>query len=120
MKIAISSQGKEMSSTVDPRFGRARYFIVVDTETDAFTVHDNSQNLNAAQGAGIQAATNVANLGVQGVISGNVGPKAHSTLTAAEIDIYIGASGTVQDAVNAFKAGILTKADKANVRDHWI
>jgi len=120
MKIAISSQGKEMSSPVDPRFGRARYFIVVDTETDAFTVHDNSQNLNAAQGAGIQAATNVANLSVQGVISGNVGPKAHSTLTAAGIDIYLSASGTVQNAVDAFKAGTLTKVDKANVSARWM
>ncbi|HUT62534.1 MAG TPA: NifB/NifX family molybdenum-iron cluster-binding protein, partial [Anaerolineae bacterium] len=105
MKIAISSQGKDMESAIDPRFGRTRYFIVVDTETGSFTLHDNEQNLNALQGAGIQAAKNVTDFGAQAVISGNIGPKAFATLNAAEIDVYTGAFGMVQDAVTAFKEG---------------
>ncbi|NQU20396.1 MAG: NifB/NifX family molybdenum-iron cluster-binding protein, partial [Candidatus Nealsonbacteria bacterium] len=52
MKIAVTSQGPDLTSQVDPRFGRAKTFIVVDTETDEFSVHDNTQNMNAAQGAG--------------------------------------------------------------------
>ena len=79
MKIAITSQGKELESPVDPRFGRAKFFIVADTEQEGFTVADNGQNLNAAQGAGIQAGRNVVDLGVQAVITGHVGPKAFAT-----------------------------------------
>ena len=63
MKIAITATGKEMTSNVDPRFGRAKYFIVVETDTNESAAHDNAQNLNAAQGAGIQAGETVARLG---------------------------------------------------------
>ena len=119
MKVAISAQGKEMSSVIDQRFGRAKYFIVIDSETGAFTAHDNSQNLNAPQGAGIQAAKNVTDFGAEAIISGNVGPKAFATLNAAGITVYTGASGTVQETLEAFKAGNLNKTEKATVEGHW-
>jgi predicted Fe-Mo cluster-binding NifX family protein len=112
--------GNEMSSAVDSRFGRARYFIVVDTETGEFSAHDNAQNLNAAQGAGIQAGQNVADLGVEAVVTGNVGPKAFRVLQAAKVKIFIGAAGTVQEAVEAVKAGQLQAVDQANVDGHWM
>ncbi len=64
MKIAITAQEKELSSEVDLRFGRAKFLLVVDTETGDFEVHDNELNLNAVQGAGIQTGQNIANLGV--------------------------------------------------------
>ena len=57
---------------------------------------------------------------MQVVISGNMGPKAFSTLHAAGIDIFTGASGTVQDALDAFKDGSLQKSEKANVEGHWM
>ena len=119
MKVAITSQGQDFDSQVDPRFGRARFFVVIDTETDALEAHDNVRNLNASQGAGIQAARNVADLGVEAVITGNVGPKAFSGLQAANIRTHVGASGSVQDALEAFKAGKLGQADGANVEGHW-
>jgi len=118
VKIAITATEKDISSSMDPRFGRAKYFIVVDVDTNESSVHDNSQNLNAAQGAGIQAAQNVASLDVQAVISGNVGPKAFRTLDAAGIKIYLGA-GTVADAIQKFKAGELKEASTSNVEGHW-
>ena len=120
MKVAISAQGNELTSPVDPRFGRAKYFIVVDTESGEYTSHDNAVNLNALQGAGIQSAKNVADFGARAVISGNVGPKAFTTLQTAGIDIYLGASGTVQAAVDAFNAGTLKKVDGANVQGRWM
>ncbi len=119
MKIAVSATGNEMASNVDPRFGRAKYFIVVDTETNETTVHDNTQNLNAAKGAGIQAAQNVAGFGVQAVISGNVGPKAFRTLQAAGIKVFLSGSTTVAEAVRKYKAGELKEASGANVEGHW-
>ena len=119
MKIAVTSQGPDLNSQVDPRFGRARCFIVVDTDSDEFIVHDNTQNLNAAQGAGIQAGRAVVDLAVEALITGNVGPKAYATLQAGNVKVYPGASGTVREAVEEFKAGKLQPADKPNVEGHW-
>jgi predicted Fe-Mo cluster-binding NifX family protein len=120
MKVAVTSQGEDMSSEVDPRFGRAAYFIVIDTETGAATAHENSQNLNAAQGAGIQAARNVIELGVEAVVTGNVGPKAFSVLKSGDVEVHIGAEGTVADAIEKMKAGQLECTNAANVEGHWV
>ncbi len=119
MKIVVTSQGSDLNSQVDPRFGRAKNFIVVDTDTEEFSAHDNTQNLNAAQGAGIQAARTVVDLGVEAVVTGNVGPKAFTTLQAGNVKVYLGASGTVKEAIEKFKAGQLKGIDKANVQGHW-
>ncbi len=120
MKIAIPAAGNDVNGSLDPRFGRARYFLVADTETGAVEAHDNTQNLNAAQGAGIQAAQNVVNLGVAAVISGNVGPKAFQVLNAAGVKVYLCERATVSEAIRRFKAGELKEVDAANVAGHWM
>ena len=120
MKIAITSQGKELSSEIDLRFGRAKFLLVVNSETDNFEVHDNELNLNAIQGAGIQTGQNIANLGVEAVITGNVGPNAFKTLNAANIKIFLAEKQTVQEVIDLFKAGELKEVDQANVEGHWI
>jgi len=120
MKIAVTSQGPEMDSAVDPRFGRAQHFIVVDTDTGQFSAVDNNMNLNAVQGAGIQAGRNVVELAVQAVITGHVGPKAFATLQAGGVNVYTGAAGTVAEAVEQFKAGKLQPTASADVEGHWV
>ncbi|MCK5241227.1 NifB/NifX family molybdenum-iron cluster-binding protein [bacterium] len=120
MKIAVSSQGMSLDSEMDPRFGRAKYFLVIDSDTGQFTVHDNTQNLNAMQGAGIQAAKNVVDLNVEAVITGNVGPKAYAALKAADIKIYLCEKGSVKQAVDKFQAGQLSNAGQANQEGHWV
>jgi predicted Fe-Mo cluster-binding NifX family protein len=120
MKIAVTSSGRTMESPVDPRFGRAAFFIVVDTDTGAFEAHDNAQNLNAAQGAGIQSAETVSRLGAAAVVTGHCGPKAFRTLQAAGVKVVVGAAGTVAEAAEAFKKGELKPADAADVEGHWV
>ena len=120
MKVAVTSQGRELNSAVDPRFGRAKYFLVVDTETGDFSAADNSQNLNAAQGAGIQAGKKVVDLGVEAVITGHIGPKAFATLQAGGVGIYAGATGTVADAIEQFRAGKLKQSSGADVEGRWM
>jgi predicted Fe-Mo cluster-binding NifX family protein len=120
MKVAVTSQGQELSSEVDPRFGRARRLIVVDIETDQFQVHDNTVNLNAVQGAGIQTGKNVSNLDVDAVITGNVGPNAFKTLSAARIRVFLADKQTVRQAIDLFKEGKLKEVEQANVEGHWI
>ena len=120
MRIAVTAQGRDLSAPIDPRFGRAKFFVIVDTETGDFSTADNTQNLNAAQGAGIQAGRNVVELGVKAVITGHVGPKAYTTLQAGGVAIYTGATGTVADAIEQFKAGKLKQSAGADVEGHWV
>ena len=119
MKVVVTSQGKEMDSETDPRFGRASCFIVVDTDTGTHQVVDNMQNLNAAQGAGIQAAQAVAKLKAEAVLTGHCGPKAFRVLEEAGIKVYIGVEGTVRTAVEKLKVGEYKKADSPDVEGHW-
>lgn len=119
MKIAISSKGKDLSTSLDPRFGRAAGFIIYDTESDSYEYLSNQENLNANQGAGIQTAQKIANAGVQGVISGHIGPKAFSALDAGNIKIYLTDQSNVQEAIAAFKNGQLLPADTADKPGHW-
>ena len=119
MKIAITSQGADLEAQVDPRFGRAKYIIVYDTDADDFSALDNSEGVQAAQGAGIQAGQNVANSGAGALITGNCGPKAFSVLRSAGVKVYIGAGGTVRQAIEDFKSGALSAADSPNVQGHW-
>jgi predicted Fe-Mo cluster-binding NifX family protein len=119
MKVAVTSQGKEPANEVDPRFGRAKWFLVIDTETGESEPYDNAVNLSAAQGAGIQTAKNVADLQADAVITGNVGPNAFRTLQAANVKIFLTQKKTVQEAIDLFKAGKLKEVDQANVQGHW-
>jgi len=120
MKLAITSQGNDLDSAVDLRFGRAKAFIVVDSDSGEFAVHDNLQNLNLPQGAGIQAGQTVVNLGVEAILTGQVGPKAFMVLRAGGVAIYAGVTGTVRQAIEDFKAGKLSRVDQATVEGHWM
>lgn len=119
MKVVVTAQGPAMDSPVDPRFGRARYLIVVDTDTGAFSAIDNEVNLNAAQGAGIQTGRNVVESRAEAVITGHVGPKAFATLSAGKVSVYTASAGTVGEAIERFKAGSLARAESADVEGHW-
>ncbi|HDP80931.1 MAG TPA: dinitrogenase iron-molybdenum cofactor biosynthesis protein [Spirochaetes bacterium] len=119
MKIAITAEKNDLSSPVDTRFGRARGFIIYDVESGETAFVDNNQNLQAAQGAGIQAARNVINTGVGAVITGNVGPKAYSTLSSGNVEMYLVNGGSVEQAIEDYKQGRLSKVSGANVEGHW-
>jgi predicted Fe-Mo cluster-binding NifX family protein len=118
MKIAITSTGETLDSQVDPRFGRAQRFIIIDTETMDYTVVENA-SIAAAGGAGISAGKAVADTGAEAVLTGNCGPNAQRTLDAAGIKLYTEVKGTVAEAVELFKNGKLTAADGPNVQSHF-
>ena len=119
MKVAVTAKGDTPDAQVDPRFGRARKFIIMDTENENFEVVDNQQNLNAAQGAGIQAAQAVSAASAGAVITGHCGPKAFRALRAAKIDVFTGAAGVVKDVFERFRKGELKHAENADVEGHW-
>ena len=82
-------------------------------------IYDNDLNLNAAQGAGIQTGRNVAELGVEAVITGNVGPNAFKTLNAAGVKIFLAGKQSAQQAIDSYKTGELKEVNQANVEGHW-
>jgi predicted Fe-Mo cluster-binding NifX family protein len=119
MIVAIPVAGSALSAEMDPRFGRAEQFLLVDTETDQMRVLANNQNLNAPQGAGIQAAKAVLDAGAEAVLSRHVGPKAFATLTAGGATVYTGISGTADDALQQLRSGQLNPSQGADVDGHW-
>ncbi len=114
MKICLTAEGKTLDSNVDPRFGRCKNFIIMDTETGAFEALENAHAAFQG-GAGIQSAQFVASKGVKAVLTGNVGPNAFSTLNAAGIEIFVNVSGTVNEAVKLYKTGKLIAAKDSSV-----
>lgn len=116
MQIAITSLGESLASPVDERFGRARFFIVFNSETEEWSVEDNRHNLQSSQGAGVRAAERLIERGVHTVITGHCGPKAFALLAAAGINVYQEARGSVQDAVKAFAGGSLEKSTQPDVK----
>lgn len=119
MKIAITSSGQNLDSNIDLRFGRAFGFIIYNLEDDSYEFKDNNQNLNATQGAGIQAAQNIVNQNVDAIITGHCGPKAFAVLSSAEVKIYTGAEGAIKETIEKFKRGEFQEASSADVEGHW-
>lgn len=118
-KIAITSEGPDMDALLDPRFGRAAGFVVVDPRTLEFEYVDNGASQAMAQGAGIQAAENVARAGAKVLLTGYVGPKAFLALEAAGIKVVQNLeSMTVRQAVERYKNGEVEWAAAPNRMGH--
>jgi predicted Fe-Mo cluster-binding NifX family protein len=118
MKIAVPAEDGSLDAEISMVFGRAKYFILVDSETEEFQVVDNKQNVLSPMGAGIQAAQTVANNDAQGVIAVNCGPKAFKTLKAAGIGVFLTTGGKIRETLESYKSGKLKPAKDANVEAH--
>lgn len=120
MKIAICAQSNDRHSNVDSRFGRAAFFGIYDTEAKEWDFIPNQQNLQAAQGAGIQASQNVIDAEADVLLAANVGPKAMAALGAGGIKVFnVEGSLSLQQAVEDYAAGKLVNLQEANVEGHW-
>ncbi len=109
MKIAVSSTGKNLDDSMDQRFGRCAYFIVVDSDSLEYEAIENPGS-KAMGGAGTVAVQSVAGKGVEAVVTGECGPKAYESLKAAGIRIFTGASGSVKEGIDLFKSASLREA----------
>ncbi len=118
MKLCVTAQGDNLEATVDPRFGRCQYFIIVDSDTLAFQAIQNP-NIESMGGAGIQSSQLVASQKVKMVLTGNVGPNAFQTLQAAGIEIIVGVSGSVKEALEKFKKGKLKPTQGPSVNSKF-
>lgn len=118
MRICVTAFSDKPDAAVDPRFGRCRYFVILDPETMSYDVVENA-GLNATGGAGIQAAQTIVNKKVDVVITGNIGPNAFNVLSAAGIKTVTGVSGTVKDVVERYQRGELRETNNATVGGHF-
>jgi predicted Fe-Mo cluster-binding NifX family protein len=114
MRICVTALGDKLDSDVDPRFGRCRYFIIVDNETFEFEAIENP-NIDGMGGIGIQSAQLIARENVKVVITGNVGPNAFRTLQAAGVDIFTGASGSVKEQIEKYNKGEFKRTETPSV-----
>jgi predicted Fe-Mo cluster-binding NifX family protein len=117
MRIAVTATGEGLEALASPVFGRCQWVVLVDTETMEVESLANPA-LAASGGAGVQAAQHIAELGIQAVVTGNVGPNAYQVLNAAGIAVYLYAEGSVRQAVEAFQAGQLPSASGATAPSH--
>ena len=120
MKVVFTTSGDNLDAPLDSRFGRAPKFLVYDMDSETFEVVDNQQNLNTAQGAGIQAAETVARSGAKSLVTGHCGPKAFRVLLAAGIKVYTTDAPTVAAALEKYHSGQLLEARSADVGGHWV
>lgn len=120
MKIAAAADKQDKNSKIDPRFGRAQFFVVFDDEKNEYEFASNKQNLSLPQGAGIQAAKSVIETGAGILIAKNVGPKAYDLLSSSGVDIFICKTEvSISEAIDLYKKGELEKLDAANAEGHW-
>jgi len=117
-KICVTSEGDNLEAKVDPRFGRCRYFVIVDTDTGKFEAVTNP-NIDSMGGAGVQSGQFIADKKVKAVLTGNVGPNAFRTLEAAGVDVITGISGTIKEVVEKYKKGGLRPTEGPSVNSKF-
>lgn len=119
-RVVVTATGDGLDAQVDPRFGRAAWFLLVNLSSgNVEQAVDNADGVAAMQGAGVRAAEVVARLGAGALITGHCGPKAFRALQSAGVDVFTGADGTVASAIASFRDGGLDRADGADVVQHW-
>jgi predicted Fe-Mo cluster-binding NifX family protein len=109
MKIIISASGNTIEHPFNPRFGRADFFILVNSETREWQAFPNPA-ADARGGAGPQAVQFIVGQGAQAVISGRYGPNAYAALEAAGIRAYLASEGSVAEVLQQFLDGQLEQA----------
>ena len=121
MKAVITSSGESPDSALDPRFGRAAFFISFALPEGGCEAIRNDCKLNAVQGAGIQAAEQVASFGAEALITGHCGPKAFKALSAAEVKVFVcEKESSAAEALEDFAAGRLNQMSAPDVEGHWV
>ncbi|MBN1280503.1 MAG: NifB/NifX family molybdenum-iron cluster-binding protein [Candidatus Thermoplasmatota archaeon] len=108
MKVCIPTNGNQgLNDTVGEHFGRVPTYTIVDLQTnDVRVVPNTSEHLG---GVGYPPEI-MAKEGVTVLVCRGLGRRAIAMFEQIGIEVYIGASGTVKDAITAFQNGTLHKA----------
>ncbi len=114
MKIALPAQNDDLKALIDSRFGRAQGYLIVDTSKE-----EGEENFiknpaaGAAQGAGVAAAQNLVEKGVQAVIVNFIGPNAYRALDSANVKVYqVKSKQSAESLIKQLKSDDLKKLSK--------
>ena len=112
MKIVISATGRNKESKINTTFGRAPFFLIVDTKTKELKVIENTAR-DRPNGVGITAVNTVEKEGIDAVITADIGPLAFEIFEQGGVKIYK-AEGKINDAIRLFEEGKLSEITKAS------
>ena len=119
MKICLSVSSPNLDSPIDPRFGRAPYFLITDEKGEKVEIIQNT-GVDAMGGAGITAAQLVVSAGAQVVITGNLGPRAFDVLGTSGIKMIVGVFGiSAKEALEKYQKGELEEVTRPSVPGHF-
>jgi len=117
MKICVTAQDKDLNTSVDPRFGRCGYFLIIDTESLSCEAIENP-NRETGGGAGIRSGQMMSANQVEAVLTGHMGPNAFRTIASENIQIFLGIAGPVREVVEKFKQGQYQPAGAPDTGSH--
>ena len=104
IKIAISSSSDNIEGSIDSRFGRCSFFLIITLEdgkiTDVKAIENNQRNMQGQ--VGIVIAQMLAKEDIDTVITENIGPRALDVLSQFQISVFKG-EGTIKDSIKCFK-----------------
>jgi predicted Fe-Mo cluster-binding NifX family protein len=118
MKICITSQNGSLDGEIDSRFGRAAYFLIVNTDDLEYESIQNPY-AQAGGGAGIQAAQFIANKQPEAVLTGNIGPNAFQVFKESGISVVTGVSGIVKTAAEKYNKGEFKGSENPTVNEKF-
>ena len=101
-----------LDARIGEHFGRVPYYTVVNTESSAVKVIDNTGVHGAA--AGMTPAEIIVSEGADVLLCAGLGRRAISIFEGNGIRVFIGAQGTVQEAIDAYQSGHLSEATDAD------
>ena len=104
MKIAITSTGDTVNSTIDSRFGRCTFFAIHNTDTKSTEFFINPSK-EVQEGAGPAAVQFVAAHKVNKIVSGEFGMKIKSLLESLNIEMIINkdSASKITDVIELYK-----------------
>jgi predicted Fe-Mo cluster-binding NifX family protein len=112
MKVLIAADGKTLGSGISKRFGSARWYLIVDPETD--TVVEKLENVNREDHH--EVVLKAAERGVTTIITGNIGPRSYELMSLHNLQMAHAKQMTVREALVRFKEGTLKILDAPTVR----
>ena len=110
MKVVISATGRDKDSMINETFGRAPFFLIVDTKTLKEKVLVNTVQ-DRPNSVGITVGNMVAQEEIDAVIASDIGPHVYATFEQCGIKMYH-AKGNITDALQRFSEGKLPEKTK--------
>lgn len=109
MKVCFTAKGTNLEAPMEERFGRAPYFVIIESGTGSFDAIKNPY-ADGGGGVGPKAVQVLITNNVKALVSGQVGGNAQEVLAAAGISMYMyRAGGSVHDAFDQFKKNTLAR-----------